>query len=168
MKTMEKIKVFNQFNPPIGEPNPVGDGLVPVYDYVEDKDTGEIVYKEIAKSNLYELIQRSKNGTDIHYIVDRMSKGDNSLLNVRQGIFADVSEMPKDVFELGEMSKTIKAVYEQDKLLQSMYKDFETYQDAFIKGEVFDAYVNAAKAAEEAAKAAVVEEGGKVNEAQSK
>ena len=145
-----EVKVFNQFNPPVGEPNPTGDGKVPVYDFVEDKETGEVVYKEVGKSNLYELIQASKESTDINYIVDRMAKGDNSLLNVRKGIFADVSEMPKDVFELGEMSKTIKSVYEGDSILKSLYKSYEEYEKAFMEGKVFDAYLNAAQAIEKA------------------
>lgn len=141
-----EVKVFNQFNPPVGLPNPVGDGTVPVFDYVEDKETGEVVYKEVGKSNLYELIQASKESTDINYIVERMSKGDNSLLNMRKGIFADVSELPKDVFELGEMSKTIKDVYEKDSILKSIYGSYEEYEKAFIEGKVFDAYQEAVAA----------------------
>ena len=111
LETPKSIKVFNEFNPPVGEPNPVGNGLIDVYDYVVDEDTGEVVYKVVGKSNLYELIQTSKDSTDIHYIVDRVNKGDNSLLEARRGIYADVTEMPQDVFELESMSNNIRHTF---------------------------------------------------------
>lgn len=142
---MEKqIKVFNQFNPPIGKANPVGDGKVPVFDYVTDDKTGDVIYKEVGKTNLYELIQSAKDGTDIHYIAERMSKGDNSLANARKGYFVDTSSLPKDVFELEEMSKTIRATYNSDGILQGLYPTYEEYEKAFMNGQVFNAYLEAA------------------------
>lgn len=157
LETPKSVKIFNEFNLPEAKPAPVGDGFVDVYDYVneEDKATGEVkvVYKVVGKSNLYELIQASKDSTDIHYIVDRVSKGDTSLLNAKQGIFCDTSEMPKDVFELEGMSNQIRKVYEGDLILKNLYKSYEDYEKAFLKGEVFDAYISACKAVEEANKA---------------
>jgi len=142
---MEKvIKVFNQFNPPVGEPNPVGDGTVPVFDYVKDEKTGEVIYKEIGRTNMYELIQAAKDGTDIHYIAERMAAGDNSLANAKKGYFLNTAELPKDVFELEEMSKTIRATYNADAILQSIYPSYADYEKAFMSGEVFDAYLKAA------------------------
>lgn len=140
-----KIKVFNQFNPPVGDACPVGDGKIPVFDYVKDEKSGEVVYKEVGKTNLYELIQAAKDGTDIHYIAERMAKGDTSLLNAKKGYFVDTSELPKDVFELEEMSKTIRATYNSDSILQGLYPTYEEYEKAFMNGQVFNAYLEAAK-----------------------
>lgn len=145
--TPTKIKLFNEFNLPEAKDNPVGDGFVDVYDYVNevDDESGEVnvVWKKTGRSNLYELIQTSKDSTDIHYIVDRVAKGDRSLLEARQGIFADVTEMPKDVFELEGMANNIRSVYENDAILKNLYKSYEDYEKAFMHGEVFDAYIQA-------------------------
>ena len=143
LETPKSIKIFNEFNPPVAEGNPVGDGLIDVYDYVVNKDTGEVEYKVVGKSNLYELIQTSKDSTDIHYIVDRVSKGDKTLLEARRGIYADVTEMPKDVFELESMSNNIRNVYQNDAILKSLYPTYEDYEKAFMNGKVFDAYIQA-------------------------
>ena len=145
LETPKSIKVFNEFNLPPAEANPVGDGLIDVYDYVVDEETGEVIYKVVGKSNLYELIQASKDSTDIHYIVDRVNKCDTSLLEAKRGIYCDTTEMPKDVFELEGMANTIRKTYESDAILKALYPSYEDYEKAFMNGKVFDAYIKAAQ-----------------------
>lgn len=62
-------------------------------------DKGRVVLEEVGKINLYDEIQSHAQSVDIHTLLKRFNNGDPTALTSRQGIFADVTEMPKTYAE---------------------------------------------------------------------
>lgn len=62
-------------------------------------EKGRVVLEEIGKVNLYEEIQSHAQSVDIHTLLKRFTNGDPTALASRQGIYADVTEMPKTYAE---------------------------------------------------------------------
>lgn len=156
-----KIKVFNQFDNPVGEPAPVGDGLEPVMDYVKDEETGEVVYKEVGKTNLYDIIQAAKEGTDIHFIINKVNRGEMVLPDGANALYCDTTALPKDIHEASDMAKVVTDIYSKDPILQLLYPNADEYQKAFINGEVMEAYL---KKVDEIKAQSIKEEAKPVNE----
>ena len=50
--------------------------------------------------DLYAYIQSFKDSVDIHVIIDRFARGDVAALSQRQGIYADVTGMPRTYADL--------------------------------------------------------------------
>lgn len=50
--------------------------------------------------NVYERIQADYPSTDINLLMQKFDLGDSSALNVREGVYADVSKMPSNMAEL--------------------------------------------------------------------
>lgn len=63
-------------------------------------DCGRVVLEEVGRVNLYEEIQSHANSVDIHTLLKRFNNGDVSALASAQGVFADVTEMPKTYAEV--------------------------------------------------------------------
>lgn len=137
---MEKIKIYNQLENREGDFNPTGNGIEPVFDYVKDEETGEVVYKEVGKTNLYDIIQASKDGTDIHLIIDKLNKGLINMPSIDDGLFCDTTALPRDIHEAGDMVKSINAIYEKDPILKELYPTLEEYEKAFVSGKVLEEY----------------------------
>lgn len=62
-------------------------------------EKGRVVLEEVGKINLYDEIQSHAQSVDIHTLLKRFTNGDPTALASRQGIFADVTEMPKTYAE---------------------------------------------------------------------
>lgn len=62
-------------------------------------EKGRVVLEEVGKINLYDEIQSHAQSVDIHTLLKRFANGDPTALASRQGIFADVTEMPKTYAE---------------------------------------------------------------------
>ncbi len=61
---------------------------------------GHFELVESGVEDVYDMIQSHKDGTDIHQILRRFENGDVNALNKVQGVFADVTEMPKTYAEM--------------------------------------------------------------------
>lgn len=61
---------------------------------------GHFELVESGVEDVYEMIQSHKDSTDIHQILRRFENGDVNALNKVQGVFADVTEMPKTYAEM--------------------------------------------------------------------
>lgn len=62
-------------------------------------EKGRVVLEETGKLNLYDEIQSHAQSVDLHTLLKRFTNGDPNALSSRQGIFADVTEMPKTYAE---------------------------------------------------------------------
>lgn len=62
-------------------------------------EKGRVVLEEVGKINLYEEIQSHAQSVDIHTLLKRFTNGDPTALASRQGIYADVTQMPKTYAE---------------------------------------------------------------------
>lgn len=63
-------------------------------------DRGRVVLKESGKIDLYGEIQSFAQSVDIHTLIKRFTNGDPTALSARQGLFADVTNMPKTYAEM--------------------------------------------------------------------
>lgn len=61
---------------------------------------GHFELVESGVEDVYDMIQSHKDSTDIHQILRRFENGDVNALNKVQGVFADVTEMPKTYAEM--------------------------------------------------------------------
>lgn len=70
------------------------------YEYRVDKEGVKKLVKTDKKTNVYERIQADYDSTDINKLMLRFSLGDTSAINVREGKYIDVTEMPTTLAEL--------------------------------------------------------------------
>lgn len=92
------MEFFSRINKPATIAQPKCEKIVPTYGKEIDKD-GKVHIVETGKTNLYEKIQACKDDTLIYNILDRFAAGDVSVLQKNQGVYADVTEMPKTLAE---------------------------------------------------------------------
>ena len=94
---------YSRSNKPPVESSPSGEDIVPVYSFVVDKETGKKELKVTGKRNIYKEIQAHKEECLVYNILERYVNGDISVLNKSQGMFADISNMPKSLNEAQEI-----------------------------------------------------------------
>ena len=92
------MEYYSRSNLPATIAQPKCDKIVPTYGEKIDKD-GKVHVVETGKTNLYEKIQASKDDTLIYNILDRFAAGDVSVLQRHQGVYADLTDMPKTLAE---------------------------------------------------------------------
>lgn len=63
-------------------------------------ENGSLDLVEVGKENIYDLIQSHADSVDIHVILKRFEAGEYDVLNKLQGIYADVTDLPKNYAEL--------------------------------------------------------------------
>lgn len=68
--------------------------------YGEYDKAGVLQIKPKGTINLYEEIQSHAESVDIYTIIARCENGEPDLLTRRQGLFADISEMPNNFAEM--------------------------------------------------------------------
>lgn len=90
---MIKLKFATQYEHDLSPYSEVGSRFVTTYVPVYD-DKGIWHLEESGKRNLYEEIQCDKDSCDINLIVKRFASGETDVLSAKQGVFADLTEMP--------------------------------------------------------------------------
>lgn len=93
-----RMKFATQFDKRSFPPSCSGSRVKPVFTGHYD-EKGRVVLEETGKLNLYEEIQSHAQSVDLHTLLKRFTNGDPTALSSRQGIFADVTEMPKTYAE---------------------------------------------------------------------
>lgn len=63
-------------------------------------DRGHIELVESGRQNIYDEIQSHKDSTDIHVILQRYNNGELDALSRVQGVYQDLTQMPKTYAEL--------------------------------------------------------------------
>lgn len=76
-----------------------GTGIKQMYSPVI-QDDGRLVLEESGTADLYAEIQSHKDSVDIYTILKRYESGDVDVLSRVQGVYADVTGMPKTYAEL--------------------------------------------------------------------
>ena len=103
---MSKPKIYSMWDRPEKEPTPQGNEMEPVYELrPNEKGVKELV--KTGETNIREKIQQYKDDCDISLILAR-AVIDPSVLNQRQGFYADITEMPKSLAEAQSMIISIK------------------------------------------------------------
>ena len=99
-------------------------------EYYYDESIKCMVPKFGKPLNRYEMIQACKPSCDINYIVSRALAGDQSVLNVCQGDYADITDIPDNLNDLQAMQKD--AISSFDNLDPKIKVLFNNDVDLFI------------------------------------
>ena len=127
------------------------------YDFDEKGEVKRTtLHKTDQQINVYERIQADYPSTDINLLMQKFALGDSSALNVREGIYADVSKAPKTMAELFDRINECQNLFdalpaEVKELFNNSYEEFwteygtkgfddkiEQYNDRFIDHEYDD------------------------------
>lgn len=92
-------------------PTPGGDGTEWIYREKRDPDTGEYIVYAAEKKYLQDEIQAAYEDTKIYNILARVSNGEIEALNVKHGMYADISNVPTSIFEMEERIESMKQLY---------------------------------------------------------
>lgn len=103
-------KFYSLSDPRPVEVNPSGDTLVSEYE-LEYSPQGVPHLVSIGTYDLYQVIQSFRDECDLGKIFQRYANGDVMALNKRQGVFADISEMPQDIFAAANLLDRVEAIY---------------------------------------------------------
>lgn len=91
-----------------------GSRFVDIYHPVIDKETGHIEL-ELDKNqtkDLYAEIQSHKDSVDLHKIIERYRAGDVNALQRVQGMYGDLSIVPRNIFEFKELEERISSGFD--------------------------------------------------------
>ncbi len=105
---MSKFYSFSEPRPV--EVNPAGDSVVQEYE-LEYSPQGVPHLVPTGTYDLYDVIQSFRDECDLGKIFQRYANGDVMALNKRQGVFADISEMPQDIFAAANLLDRVEAIY---------------------------------------------------------
>lgn len=94
------------------------------------KDDGSFELEVVGKINVYDEIQSHADSCDINIILERYARGDVTALSRRQGLFADLSEMPRTYAEM--LNVVIKAQAEFEALPANVKEKFDNDVNKFI------------------------------------
>lgn len=108
---------------------PNGSPEEPEYTMCIDEN-GHKYLKETGKTNTYNLIQESLEETKIENIMRRAEAGDLTALNIRNGQYLDVTDMPNTLAEAQNF--VIQAQQEFDKLPLEVRKKFDMSAEKYI------------------------------------
>ena len=90
--------------------------------------------------DMFKMIQACKNSTDINAIVQRAAAGDVSVLNVKNGSYADVSEVPDNLNDMHNLN--IEAINSFNKLDPNIQVLFDNDYNKFAQAVEDGSYVN--------------------------
>lgn len=114
--------------------SPLGSEFAPIYSYRIDKKTGKKILEKTGETNLYEKIQASHEGTKLENIIKKVTvTGDLTPLNIREGTYIDISDVPTNLIEIqNTMLKAKDQFYQLDaetraKFDNSVEKYISTY-----------------------------------------
>lgn len=93
------MNFYNQNNLPPRTPTPSGSPWREKFTLKQNEETGQWEKVSLGKTNVQEKIEAAAETTRIYNIIERFENGELGSLNQRNGVYADVSEMPKNVFE---------------------------------------------------------------------
>lgn len=63
-------------------------------------ENGTLDLVETGRDDIYDYIQSHRDSVDIHILIQRFQNGETDVLSKLQGVYADVSELPKSYAEL--------------------------------------------------------------------
>lgn len=114
---------------PETKPAPSGSPTEPEYTMTIDKE-GHKVLKKTGETNTYNLIQESLEATKIENIMRRVTEGDPTALNLMNGQYLDVTDVPNTLAEAQNF--VIKASQEFEKLPIDIKRKFDMSPEKYV------------------------------------
>ncbi len=124
---MSKFYSFSEPRPV--EVNPSGDSVVQEFE-LEYSPQGVPHLVPTGSYDLYDVIQSFRDECDLGKIFQRYANGDVLALNKCQGVYADISDMPQDVFAAEKLLDRVEAIY--DGLSEDLRSRVGSFED-FLK-----------------------------------
>lgn len=93
------MEFYNQQNLPPKTATPSGSPWREKFTLKRNEETGEWEKVMTGKTNVQEQIDAAAEGTRIYNIIEKFEKGEITNFAQRQGVYSDVSNSPKDIFE---------------------------------------------------------------------
>lgn len=118
----------------------IGSPIAKTYGYRIDKDTGKRILVETGSTNIYDMIQASHESTKLENIIKRAT-GDPSVLQVKDGQYVDISEMPTNMFDMQNLM--LKAGEDFSKLPIEVKNKFDNSVEKYISLYGSDEWLNA-------------------------
>lgn len=110
---------------------PLGSPIASTYGYRIDKKTGKKILEKTGETNIYEKIQESLEGSKLINIIKKVTiSGDMTPLNVKEGQFIDISELPTNMIELQNV--IFKAKGEFNKLDAETRSKFDNSVEKYV------------------------------------
>lgn len=103
-------KFYSLSDPRPVQVNPSGDSVVQEYE-LEYSPQGVPHLVPTGTYDLYEVIQSFRDECDLGKIFQRYANGDVMALNKRQGVYADISDMPHDIFAAANLLERVESIY---------------------------------------------------------
>lgn len=120
-------KFYSLSEPRKAEVNPSGDSVVQEYE-LEYSPQGVPHLVPTGTYDLYEVIQSFRDECDLGKIFQRYANGDVMALNKRQGVYADISDMPQDIFAAANLIERVESIYNGlDEVTRSRVGSFEDF-----------------------------------------
>lgn len=94
---------YSRVNRPKTIPHPRSSKIVPTYSLQVNKDTGKKEIVESGKTNIYDMIQASKDETMVYNILKRFQNGDIEALSKTKGVYGDFTNAPKTLAEAHQL-----------------------------------------------------------------
>lgn len=120
-------KFYSLSEPRPVEFNPSGDSVVQDYE-LEYSPSGVPHLVPTGTYDLYEVIQSFRDECDLGKIFQRYANGDVMALNKCQGVYADISDMPQDIFAAANLIERVEFIYNGlDEATRSRVGSFEDF-----------------------------------------
>ena len=106
--------------------------------YIESlSDTGQPILKESGSVDLYELHQTGRELCDLKTMILRYQRGDLDALNVRDGFYADITELPQTPQDVARLAVEARSLFmQQSAAVRAEYDNsVNKWLDAVMKGE---------------------------------
>ena len=104
------MSFFSRINRPKTVVPPIGDGTAAEYEEVFEN--GHYYLRESGKTNLFDMVQASKEETLVYNIIARYQRGDVNALNQRVGQYMDVVGMPTNLAEAHQVMLDVQRKFE--------------------------------------------------------
>lgn len=107
-----------------------------IYKLVNNK--GEEPYlKAVGKDNVQDKINSFKDTCDIKKLIEKYQMlGDESILNQRQGFYADMTDVPNNLIDIKNITEQGKEVFENlNKKYKGKFESFDDFLNVLVGGE---------------------------------
>lgn len=99
------MEFYNQNNLPPKEPSPSGSPWREKFTLQKNEETGLWEKVSTGKTNVQDKINAAADSTRIYNIIEKFENGEIGTLVQKQGVYADVNNLPKTVFEAQEATQ---------------------------------------------------------------
>lgn len=126
---MKTNKFYTAYNRPKTESAPAGTKEEDVYEMQIDISGNKKLVK-VGKTNIYDIVQASLEQSKIENIIRRATEGDANALNIMNGEYIDVTDLPTTLAEAQNF--VIKAKQEFDQLPINIRRKFDMSAEKYI------------------------------------